>query len=1051
MNPRSTRNWRSTLAACCILSTPVVSFAAELPEPVTISLNNSSGDYLEVGTDDTDMVTYRFSGTLKNYPPSLETTGLRYIGGIRESAANLTISDGNGSPITGALGTGTRVHFRGLMEGDGFNSYGTMVLLDGAHWIMEAEADLNFILDGSLFTRQLWVYGDGTGTLEFAEGFVADHTQNGTVGDGIASVRLRNTTFITHHTQSLPVAPRPDGSGGLQINGHMVFENLGGSTWITRTNPQTYTGAVWIGVDAGIHTETDLVHAGITQFSSHSGSYWAANAFQTTADNLTITKSGQAALVFAGETAFLPGTSLDVQEGTLSFLNNPANGYLKASPTTMAGPNLNLSVQGGAIVEIDTPLAEIASLELSTGSTLVLETQPDGTFPLITTTGNAILNGSVILRNSGAYPLAGTPANIMAAGSSLETTGMTFTDETGGNFVIDSSATSLSISAFTGRTPKFFYYQSDGRFVYLGMGDPWTSGSEVPLVEWSLNAPEPVWMEPQPGGMGSWSVDYTTGVASWNDDSNTGAHGRYHVATFPRGLSESDFSDVSFTFAGGSSGSTPVYVIRRGVVINEDWSDGAFDAPGWDLVNDPDIGMLNSGRSDPPMALARYLKDFAWAVAFFHTDHFAAGPEDVLILKMDSFSDVAFNNQEYVKPEVAALHDNPDHQFGHDHAAEISRHYYTVNSAYQIRPSVDNLEMTLYGLHHSGGSTAATLENLETSMGLFRTVGTGTEVETFGELSSTQVVVPDRHLMEDNFIQISIPRSYDASKSPVHRAGTDSTNSIVGISHAHVGVTSHTDANLDYATDGYDFLYLNSYYGQSGTHLQKGDLDNDGDTDAADLALLQSEFGTVHNPAGRMPSLARETLDDLPGTGTPPAIALNETTGQLLLLPNGTPVTAVIATGTPSPVSLTQSLVWSGNWLAVDMGDSLQWMDNHRHGATVPVVLAEFPAGTTAGQFGEVHVGFGSGGVATVPVTSTSLTAAPLQGFKMESTGGSLNLSFGTQPGFSYQLQTNGSLDASWAPDGAPMAGDGSVKSVDKPMPAPGISIFYRIQVQAAD
>ena len=1024
----------------------------ELETPATIGLDNGNGDFLSTSEADSALTTYRFSDTIKNYPASKETTGLRYSGGAElESAARLEMVNGAASPIAGATGAGTKVRFRGVMDADGFGSYGSLVLIDNGHWVVEQEADLNFILNDSLFTRQLWVYGDGTGTLEFAEGFVADHTHDGTRGDGVASYRLKNTTLITHHTQSLPVAPRPDGSGGLQINGHLVFENEGGSTWITRTHPQTYTGAVWIGVDTTFRTETDLTHAGITQYSSHYGDYWAANAFQTTSSDVRITKTGAADLIFSEETAFLPGTILDVTEGGVVFRRNPADGFLKGSPTTQAGAELNLEVASGARTEVDTPLAEMAGMDLSAGGTLVLEAQPDGTFPQITLTGNATLAGTLVLRNSGGYNLDSATGDVLTASGSLDTTSLSLTNETGSDFETSVDGGSLSLQApepFNGRDPKFFYYQSDGRFVYLGMGDSWTSGTEVPLSAWSVPSPEPEWQETQPGGVGTWNVGYSAGTASWEDTSGTGVHGRYHVATFPAGLDEAAFGEVSFDFVDGPSGSVPVIVIRRGVVIDEDWSDGAFDAAGWDLTGNPDAGFFATGRSEPPNGLAVRLDDFQWGIAFYHTDHFAAGPEDVLLIKMTTFSDVAFNSAEFAKPEVAALHDNPDHQFNHDHAAELSRHYYTLSGDHQLRPSVDNQENSLANMHHSGGSTPATLENAETAMGIFRTVSGGTQVEVFGENRSTETVISGKSLMEDNFIQISIPRSYDAGRGPVHRAGTDSTNSLVGFSYAHVGVTSRTDANLDYATDAYDFMYLNSYYGEAGGQLTTGDLDNDGDTDGSDLAMLRGEFGRVHNPGGRMAALAETSLGELPGSGTAPTVAFNETTGELVLLPNSSAVSAIVVDGGPSVAVMRFRLVWSGDWLAAAMADGLHWADASRLGVTAPVVLATYPAGTVAGDFGDVHVGFAGGGTATVGVTTTSQSPAPLAPFTMEQNGGSLEMRFASQPGFSYQIQKSSTLSGDWINHGSSITGTGSGHVVTVGEPLPGEGDFYRLLIE---
>jgi hypothetical protein len=353
----------------------------------------------------------------------------------------------------------------------------------------------------------------------------------------------------------------------------------------------------------------------------------------------------------------------------------------------------------------------------------------------------------------------------------------------------------------------------------------------------------------------------------------------------------------------------------------------------------------------------------------------------------------------------------------------------------------------LSSIHHAGGSNPTTLENADTTLGIFRTVDTGTQVETYGTISMAETTIA-KSLMEDNFIQISIPRSYDAARSPVHRAGTDPSNSLVGMSYAHVGVTSRTDANLDYATDAYDFMYLNSYYSQASTHLQSGDLDNDGDTDADDLGLLRAEFGSAHNPGGRMPSLATVSLGDLPGTGTPPTVAVNATTGELLLIPNGTPVAAIVVPGAPDSAAINHSLVWSGDWLAADMGDGLHWMDATRLGVTVPVLLATFPPGTTSGDFTEAHIGYAGGGSDTVSVGVTAQTATPLQGFSLGSTSSGLEVSFGSQPGMVYQLQVNPTLSGDWTDFGAPVIGDGTHQSIPLPDPAPDSAAFYRVEIQ---
>lgn len=80
---------------------------------------------------------------------------------------------------------------------------------------------------------------------------------------GYGSARIGNATFLTHHTQSVPEAVRPNHLSGSGINGHMVFTTQDGGTWRTATNAQTYRGGMWIYEDATFHTDTDLTHTGV--------------------------------------------------------------------------------------------------------------------------------------------------------------------------------------------------------------------------------------------------------------------------------------------------------------------------------------------------------------------------------------------------------------------------------------------------------------------------------------------------------------------------------------------------------------------------------------------------------------------------------------------------------------------------------------------------------------------------------------------------------------------------------------------------------------------
>jgi hypothetical protein len=65
----------------------------------------------------------------------------------------------------------------------------------------------------------------------------------------------------------------------------------------------------------------------------------------------------------------------------------------------------------------------------------------------------------------------------------------------------------------------------------------------------------------------------------------------------------------------------------------------------------------------------------------------------------------------------------------------------------------------------------------------------------------------------------------------------------------------------------------------------------------------------------------------------------------------------------------------------------------------------------------------------------------------ISASGGSLAISFPTQPGYSYQVEyTTNLTDAVWIPLGSATVGNGSVQSVLNAIGAG--SRFYRVQIQ---
>ena len=612
-----------------------------------IATNDSAYKFLmDVSQADKLMLYGDFSGgaelkfansKINQYEPALLDAGLHFYGGANvEADVNFTLTELRSSPILGAHGTGTVVHYRGDFYGNGGQSIPSVVPQGGGKVVLTQDASVELILPGSAFTRQLWVYGDGTGTLELEEGFKADSSggiivaPDGTpilddiVHSGLGSIRQSNNTVITHHTQNLPVGLRPDGSDGYQVNGHFVFEDMGGSVWQTRTNPQVYIGAVWIGVDMTIDTGVDTTHAGITSFSSWNGNYWADNAFQTTAENVTVTKTGAASLILAEETAFLPGTVVAIEEGGVFFQKDPAAGSRKGSSNSVeGGGNLQLVVGTdgangrNASVRFEAPLSRIESL---VGNQARIEVF--GEVQMVTYTSSS---QDDLPNTFPPPPLVHTPTIL--------------------NIHLDTNHGWLNVSGTAAIGGELRFTREPG------FDPPIGTTFDILVADTIKNGPN-----------GS-----APRFESYEDQTGLGLLVE-HL---------SDRVQITTTRKAGSTG----------MVIDEDWTDGFFDNADW-RIKDGRVSFTATDRPGIPMALTRPVTpSFIWNAAEIDVPPFRAEGDDVLILKMTTFSDVAYNNQELAKPELSCLHLN-EHALGNlPRAGTRSGLPYPTDEVRRIRPA----------------------------------------------------------------------------------------------------------------------------------------------------------------------------------------------------------------------------------------------------------------------------------------------------------------------------------------------------------------------------
>ncbi len=325
--------------------------AAEFSAPgYILILDNAAGGRLSLsGLTGPGRPMFAFRGGISAganaYPPAstVRAAGLelRPLGPLR-LAVDLVALD-SGSPVLGVTGGGP-VEFAGTWQSDTGSIFSWLRLDEGGHLVLGADADMRFIKD-AYYTLQLWVTGDGSGTLELADGFVADRTEGGTIPRGIGSIRMGAGTLISRQSANLPLGYRPQPNGPPQTNGHLVFEHMHGTRWIVTGVDQVYPGAVWIYRNVEVRTERDLMHIGVSESAPD---YLARNGWSVLAPS-TVRKTGPGALVLAGEQSYASGSVFDVAEGRLVLRSDPAAGAPLDGPAT--GARLTVLVAPGAALE----------------------------------------------------------------------------------------------------------------------------------------------------------------------------------------------------------------------------------------------------------------------------------------------------------------------------------------------------------------------------------------------------------------------------------------------------------------------------------------------------------------------------------------------------------------------------------------------------------------------------------------------------------------------------------------------------------------------------
>jgi autotransporter-associated beta strand protein len=280
--------------------------------------------------------------------------GIHFANGLTNTvnANMLPLDSVNDDAAMGASGANTVVNFNGTWFGDGNNTDSYMVVQNGGRFNVTSSAVIDTLISGTN-SRPFWIVGDGNGTVEFQSGFIADPA-----GPNVAlsSVRLSNATWITNASQNLPT-------------GFINFENTAGGVWSTRTNNQTFGGAVTFNVAGTINTQADLILS------------------NTVAGAGAITKTGDGTLSLTAANTF--SGALTVTAGEVRATNSSSLG-------TSAG---GTAIQSGAALWIE----DVGAPVVIQDETITISGTGDGTGAIRNLAGAANeLNGNIVLAGNAA-------------------------------------------------------------------------------------------------------------------------------------------------------------------------------------------------------------------------------------------------------------------------------------------------------------------------------------------------------------------------------------------------------------------------------------------------------------------------------------------------------------------------------------------------------------------------------------------------------------------------------------------------------------------------
>ncbi|MDB5322444.1 MAG: outer rane autotransporter [Phycisphaerales bacterium] len=351
----------------------------------TINLNNAPLTVTGPAVNLTG--TYRFGHNFTNAAPGARGLWVANSGS-NVITANFAGQAEDADLLVGVAGAGAAVSsltLNGTWRGGGGSATSTLALTNSAQLNISPSLHFNTLSADRTQVHLLGVAGAGSArsTLQFDPNFVADHTNGGAIDDGLGQIRLRDVTWITHNTQSLPIITKLVSPGGpTQRYGSISFYVIGGvdsgARWIVRTNDQSYDGFISTLSNAEIRLEKNLTATGrVVQYSD--------NIFYI-APNQTLNLSGPGTLTLSGDLGFGSNSVLNTNDATVVFNTDPGAGWLlgryshnadgtvNAPATPVAYLTLNVGSGAAGSTVFNAPASRLVALNVSTTAVMPANT-----------------------------------------------------------------------------------------------------------------------------------------------------------------------------------------------------------------------------------------------------------------------------------------------------------------------------------------------------------------------------------------------------------------------------------------------------------------------------------------------------------------------------------------------------------------------------------------------------------------------------------------------------------------------------------------------------